>query len=469
MSCDWIKSAARSASVVVVCVAALAWSGILQATPLELEPSLSQTGEGLDFIARGTGLVGLGAGSATITIEDIGGPVEGAWLYWAGRLSQQPLDGQDSELIFDGTPIEGVVVGTEEQARDGILNVGYRADVTAQVEAAGLGFQDFTIEDGNFGSNLTVLNGATLFIVFRDLDDTTTYRILGYDGLDFAFAQSMTDFNRFTVPVAIMHGAEGGERSGKLLYAVGDANLRRQDRVEVSENAPFVDTLDASDGETWDSDNPTVVVPAGVGETVVEVISPKGAENPDSLLWILAALRLPVQGSFCGDGTLDRGEECDDGNDRADDGCSPDCTIEATDCPDDEDEDDGDDEDEDDGDDEDEDNGDDEDEDDGDDEDEDDGDDEDEDDGDDEDEDDGDDEDEDDGDDEDEDDGDDEDEDDGDDEDEDDGDDEDDEGDGNGNGHGRHESDRLGSEGALRTPRERSAELPLPIDLKPKL
>lgn len=33
-------------------------------------------------------------------------------------------------------------------------------------------------------------------------------------------------------------------------------------------------------------------------------------------------------GGFCGDGTLDPGEECDDGNNVDGDGCSADCTVE---------------------------------------------------------------------------------------------------------------------------------------------
>jgi cysteine-rich repeat protein len=37
-------------------------------------------------------------------------------------------------------------------------------------------------------------------------------------------------------------------------------------------------------------------------------------------------------GGFCGDGELNSGEECDDGNTANGDGCSADCTVEAPDC-----------------------------------------------------------------------------------------------------------------------------------------
>jgi cysteine-rich repeat protein len=39
------------------------------------------------------------------------------------------------------------------------------------------------------------------------------------------------------------------------------------------------------------------------------------------------------EAGICGDGVVDEGEECDDGNNNAGDGCGPDCTIEGPDVP----------------------------------------------------------------------------------------------------------------------------------------
>ena len=41
------------------------------------------------------------------------------------------------------------------------------------------------------------------------------------------------------------------------------------------------------------------------------------------------ACRNDCRPAHCGDGTVDSGEECDDGNYDACDGCAPDCTIET--------------------------------------------------------------------------------------------------------------------------------------------
>ncbi|MBX3272894.1 MAG: DUF4215 domain-containing protein [Sandaracinaceae bacterium] len=42
-----------------------------------------------------------------------------------------------------------------------------------------------------------------------------------------------------------------------------------------------------------------------------------------------AGCRVTVVEGFCGDGLLDRGEECDDGNNRDGDGCSASCRVEV--------------------------------------------------------------------------------------------------------------------------------------------
>lgn len=98
----------------------------LGATPLTINPSLTQTGMGLTIIQAGVGLEGLGVGTETIEIT-IDGPVVSATLYWAGRdIPSCPLDSGacfipfepylDQELLFDGNPITGTIIGQEGQA-----------------------------------------------------------------------------------------------------------------------------------------------------------------------------------------------------------------------------------------------------------------------------------------------------------------------------------------------------------------
>ena len=66
---------------------------------LTLNPALTRDGEGLNFVAEGIGLEGLGAGTVNLTI-DIGGPVQAAYLYWAGSGPTV-----DNQVTLDGTPL----------------------------------------------------------------------------------------------------------------------------------------------------------------------------------------------------------------------------------------------------------------------------------------------------------------------------------------------------------------------------
>jgi cysteine-rich repeat protein len=61
------------------------------------------------------------------------------------------------------------------------------------------------------------------------------------------------------------------------------------------------------------------IVQAGLGEACDE-----GANNSDILP---GACRSTCQPAFCGDGVIDQGEECDDANNLADDGCDPGCVT----------------------------------------------------------------------------------------------------------------------------------------------
>jgi hypothetical protein len=68
--------------------------------------------------------------------------------------------------------------------------------------------------------------------------------------------------------------------------------------VDISGNSSLVNSLDASDGPEWDTDTHTIAIPASADHTTVQLFSappaPRGQPQPDSLLWVLAALRVPV-------------------------------------------------------------------------------------------------------------------------------------------------------------------------------
>jgi hypothetical protein len=273
-------------------------------------PVLDMQGQGLTIAEAGVGLEGLGSGTRVVTIA-IGGPVEKAILYWAGRDLTNCVRGvcfeppnappfADQELVFNGSAITGAVVGMEG-ADSG--NIGYAADVTTAVQAAGTGSQSFTIADGNLAKNLDRLNGAGLIVVYTDASDANSYRITISDGLDFAYGGLGVTLpfipeNQITSPVTFSYDPADSARTGQLSLFVGDSVANRADRVDISGNPSIVNSLDGSDGPEWDTDTHTITIPASSTQTAVQLFSappaPRGQPQPDSLLWVLAALRVPV-------------------------------------------------------------------------------------------------------------------------------------------------------------------------------
>lgn len=277
----------------------------LQATTLSV--ALDVQGTGLAVASGGVGLHGIGGGTRNLSVQ-IGGPVQAALLYWVGRDRPCPQSGglcvvpgqpyRDQILVFDGNTITGTIIGTEGQpvsASGPINNIGFLADVTSIVQARGTGLQTFTVADGDTGNNLFRLNGAGLLVIYTDPADSNVYRLIVFDGLDFAYGADPTPgATRVTVPVTFNHGSHAAARQGSMHVFAGDAELGRPDRIDISNNPSRVNTLDGSNGAAFDAESFAVNIPAGIGSTTLQLVSEPVNQNPDSLLWVLGVLRLPV-------------------------------------------------------------------------------------------------------------------------------------------------------------------------------
>lgn len=293
----------------VVCtlmLACLAFTAAARAT--HLEPFIDLQEKGLTLAGDGQGLMGWGGVPKTLTVN-VGGPVRFALLYWAGRERPcvetpagsgdcsgvtQPF--KDQELTVDGTPVTGTIIGTETQPITGggpILNIGYFADVTSLVSAKGAGSQSFVIGDGNAGSNLWRFDGVTLLVGYTNTADTNWYRVLVADGLDSAFGPDPTPGEtRVTAPYTFNHGINLSPRQAELWIVMGDGTADRPDNFTISNNATKFNELNGTDGPQWDTETWTIDIPAGVGTTTVQANSAPNNQNPDSLLWEVAALRV---------------------------------------------------------------------------------------------------------------------------------------------------------------------------------
>jgi hypothetical protein len=274
-----------------------------------LSVALDVTGTGLSVADGGVGLQTLGTGTATITV-DIDGPVQAALLYWAGRdrpcpqsppgtcvIPSQPY--KDQVLRFEGNLITGTIIGTEAQPVSGggpINNIAFLADVTSIVLAKGIGLQSFSVQDGDGGQNLFSLEGAGLLVVYMDPGDAAQYRVIVFDGLDLAYGDDPTPgATRVTSPVVFSHGGMSSARKATLRLFVGGATASRPDRVDVSNNPGIVDGLDGTDGAAFDTDASVIDVPAGIASTTVQLFSAPEGQDPDTLLWEVAVLRVPLE------------------------------------------------------------------------------------------------------------------------------------------------------------------------------
>jgi hypothetical protein len=246
-----------------------------------LAPFIDLQEQGLTIAQAGAGLAGWTGGPVDLTVT-VGGTVRFALLYWNGW--QQPCAESvpgvctfsepyaDQYVLFAGSPVFGTVTGFESVTSlgaDPALHIGYYADVTSLVAAAGPGQPTFAFADGDGVSSLSQLNGVTLLVGFTDAASTDSHRLLLWDGLDVACAAGELPSQRVVTPASFGHGALSAERSAQLYLVVGGAAAGLPDQVTIANNPTLLGTLDASSGAAWDADEHLVTLPADVALTEV--------------------------------------------------------------------------------------------------------------------------------------------------------------------------------------------------------
>ena len=247
-----------------------------------LAPFIDLQEPGLTLSTAGAGLEGWTGAPTPLQIY-VGGNVRFALLYWNGSSTcaddsctfSQPY--LDQQMVFNGTPITGTVIGTEAQAfmsGNPRLHIGYFADVTSIVSAAGPGAKTFTFADGNAASNLEALNGFSLVVAYTNAADPNFYRVLIWDNLDFAQATAFAPGeNRVTSPVTFGHGATSYPRTAEMFIIDGGSTAALSDSITVGNNPTIMDSLNSSSGSRWDNDRHYVEIPANVDNTVVQLNS----------------------------------------------------------------------------------------------------------------------------------------------------------------------------------------------------
>ncbi|MCK5413130.1 MAG: DUF4215 domain-containing protein [Candidatus Pacebacteria bacterium] len=98
--------------------------------------------------------------------------------------------------------------------------------------------------------------------------------------------------------------------------------------IEEAEYTPYSGTLVSGYTNKYQFTWPTTSFPDGTYS--IRAIASNGGTITDVYIYNMQVQNTTYQNPICGDGTVDTGEYCDDGNNVGGDGCSYDCIIETT-------------------------------------------------------------------------------------------------------------------------------------------
>ncbi|MCA1832192.1 MAG: hypothetical protein ABR548_07305 [Actinomycetota bacterium] len=256
-------------------------------------------------VSEGVGLAGRLSGepgrSGTITIAGVpaGASVSRAFLYWAVLGNGDPTASFQGNLV-DGTligdSVETWTCGLDHQAR----NYVYRADVTPAVAGNGTyavsGVGDTPETDGQ---------GASLVVLYEDLDASTTMEVVINDGAitggNFGDGIPGGGFEDMSVRIDPL-SIPDPPLSARLHVGFGDGQGTPGEddgagplRFEGTQLAP-AGFLSGTDGDFWDDQ--TFSVPVGLVAPGTQSASVTLNSGNDCILWAFTILELELPDSF---------------------------------------------------------------------------------------------------------------------------------------------------------------------------
>ena len=219
-------------------------------------------------------------------------------VYWEGHYtSGSGPDNPDSQILVNGTPVNGQLIGGPTNFFLGELFYTYRADITA-LNAVKAGANTVQISGMNFVSSFVAPggnDGAGVVVIF---DDGTPSTLVGLkDGQDMAFANFAPPLDT-TVPQTFSFTASGESRNARLGVLAGSVSgpdlggMRGNvisGQFNTGQTFSIVDGLQSNQGAEFDAENFAITVPAGATSLTVQALS-QGGVLPASLSWIAATL-----------------------------------------------------------------------------------------------------------------------------------------------------------------------------------
>jgi len=202
------------------------------------------------YAAAGTGMVYSGSGSITITGIPLTATIRDAFLYFTVKTVGPP-GSTISDGIFDGNPISGHTIGTDDDPcwSPPDTSTTYRADVTPFVYGDGT----YILEDFYYTVSGDGIDGASLVVIYEDPGSINCYDITIYDGNKLlspdiwggtpSYDKILTGFS---ASMTFTHG--------EMTVLAGNSQATGSDSTSLNWINVDINHYYGSDGEFWDTD-----------------------------------------------------------------------------------------------------------------------------------------------------------------------------------------------------------------------
>ena len=273
---------------------------------------------GSGIVAAGVGLANTQPGTITITVP--GSTVKQVLLYWEGSMATKTDDPDDYRTItVNANSITGDLIGGPYHPFPSTLNnwngLAFRADIT-NLGLVDPGFNELIVSDVLFDD---VANGAGVLVIYEDAS-LGAVEISIRDGHDFAFINYNSLLN-VTAPQTFKFPKSVNSRTANLNmffttvegeHSSGVPDVFRPTAIVIKDNISsspvwYDNLLYSNSGEEWDTFVlPAVSIPADATSLTIQAYSWDRLnlfpyKVPASLVWIAAALSMPLELCSIGD------------------------------------------------------------------------------------------------------------------------------------------------------------------------
>lgn len=264
-----------------------------------LGPTGLTLAEASGIVESGVGLVGDPAVTQPGTLSiDVPGTVKQVLIYWE---AQNATTAADDQIVVDGTPVTGALLGGPTFFFGGAYSATYGADITA-LGLVSSGNNTLSIdgfESTRCVGSVCFPNGVGMLVLYDDGSGPKDIDVR--DGNDLAFQNFAPPLDT-TVPQTFTFEASTEARTATLNILATSVGHHRPNVIETTVGATvtrWIDPLGDNKGPELDAISIDVEVPAGETSVTVQLLSerdPSSALAPDALpasvTWLAAGFAI---------------------------------------------------------------------------------------------------------------------------------------------------------------------------------